>query len=70
MLLQELRYDKAGLVDKIMFFVDEAAKGDVKFVQILHKAGIDVNQDPDEIRDQLYILDEFKIAQLYRKLSS
>lgn len=69
MKLLELRYRKLPLVDKIMSFVDDVSMGgNPNMVEIFHKYNIDPYKDPEEVRRDITIMDEFKIMQLYRAL--
>jgi len=67
--LFELRYNKGPIVDKIMIILDDVAVGgNLTAIPIFDKYGIDPYDDPESVRRQLSIMDEFKVMQLYRAL--
>lgn len=69
MKLLELRYRKLPIVDKIMSIVDEVAMGGNSDAEsIFQKYGIDPYKDPEQVRRDITVMDEFKVMQLYRAL--
>lgn len=69
MKLLELRYQKLPIVDKIMSIVDDlSVGGSSDTVNIFQKYGIDPFIDPERVRRDITVMDEFKIMQLYRAL--
>ena len=70
MLLLELRYNKPALVDKIMAIVDDVMMGgNPQAGEMLAQKGIDTSRDPEELRRELLMMDEYAVAKLYRQLA-
>ena len=70
MLLLELRYNKPALVDKIMVIVDDVMMGgNPQAGEVLAQKGVDVSRDPEELRRELLMMDEYAVAKLYRQLA-